>query len=220
MRSPRNRRGALRSPTQQREQSECRSAPGRCRPRCLFPGASRTSALYTRKLRSVGAETRHANSERPARLANQMEGCNCWPCVGHAVSNGLNQHVYADDCRRHHCCCRRLPRRLHPGRQPVAKRQASVDLRTVGDRNPGFWNARETLGRKAAIPVFVGDVAKGVVAAGVGVLIADDGVWGYRVCGDRRSDDRPRLPDLCQLQGRPEHPDLRRRSSRLRPGRQ
>ena len=84
----------------------------------------------------------------------------------------------------------------------VAKRQAAVDFRTVGDRNPGFWNARETLGRKAAIPVFVGDVAKGVVAAGVGVLIADDGVWGYRVCGDRRSDDRPRLPDLCQLQGR------------------
>lgn len=60
----------------------------------------------------------------------------------------------------------------------VANRRASVDLRTVGDRNPGFWNARAILGRKAAVPVFVGDVAKGVVAAGVGVLIADDGVWG------------------------------------------
>ena len=65
-----------------------------------------------------------------------------------------------------------------PVANAVAKRQASVDLRTVGDRNPGFWNARETLGKKAAIPVLVGDVAKGVVAAGVGVLIADDGVWG------------------------------------------
>lgn len=60
----------------------------------------------------------------------------------------------------------------------VARRRAAIDLRDVGDRNPGFWNARETLGRKAAIPVFVGDVAKGVVASGVGVLLAGDGVWG------------------------------------------
>ncbi len=60
----------------------------------------------------------------------------------------------------------------------VARRRAALDLRTVGDRNPGFWNARETLGRKAAIPVFVGDVAKGTAAAVVGVVLADDGVWG------------------------------------------
>jgi glycerol-3-phosphate acyltransferase PlsY len=60
----------------------------------------------------------------------------------------------------------------------VARRRAAVDLREVGDRNPGFWNARETLGKKAAVPVFVGDVAKGVVAASLGMLIADDGVWG------------------------------------------
>lgn len=60
----------------------------------------------------------------------------------------------------------------------VARRRAAVDLRDVGDRNPGFWNARETLGKGAAIPVFVGDVAKGLAAAGVGALLADDGVWG------------------------------------------
>ncbi len=60
----------------------------------------------------------------------------------------------------------------------VAKRRAAIDLRDVGDRNPGFWNARETLGRRAAVPVFIGDVAKGVAAAGVGALLADDGVWG------------------------------------------
>ncbi len=60
----------------------------------------------------------------------------------------------------------------------VARRRAAVDLREVGDRNPGFWNARETLGKKAAVPVFVGDVAKGVAAAGIGALLADDGVWG------------------------------------------
>jgi glycerol-3-phosphate acyltransferase PlsY len=60
----------------------------------------------------------------------------------------------------------------------VAKRRASIDLRDVGDHNPGFWNARETLGRMAAVPVFVGDVAKGLAAAIVGALLADDGVWG------------------------------------------
>ena len=60
----------------------------------------------------------------------------------------------------------------------VAGRRQAVDLRDVGDRNPGFWNARETLGRAAAVPVFIGDVATGVAAAGLGALLADDGVWG------------------------------------------
>ena len=60
----------------------------------------------------------------------------------------------------------------------VSRRRAAIDLRTVGDRNPGLWNARETLGARAAIPVFVGDVAKGLLAAGIGVVLADDGVWG------------------------------------------
>ena len=60
----------------------------------------------------------------------------------------------------------------------VARRRASVDLRDVGDRNPGFWNARETLGRRAAVPVFVGDVAKGAAAAGIGAVLAAPGVWG------------------------------------------
>jgi glycerol-3-phosphate acyltransferase PlsY len=67
----------------------------------------------------------------------------------------------------------------------VAARQARIDLREVGDRNPGYWNARETLGRRAAIPVFVGDSAKGVAAALVGTALADPGVWGlaYVGCG-------------------------------------
>lgn len=67
----------------------------------------------------------------------------------------------------------------------VAARRAEVDLRDVGDGNPGFWNARETLGRKAAIPVFVGDSLKGLAAALVGVALADPGVWGlaYVGCG-------------------------------------
>ncbi len=67
----------------------------------------------------------------------------------------------------------------------VAGRRAKIDLRDVGDRNPGFWNARETLGRRAAIPVFVGDSAKGVAAALIGAALADPGVWGlaYVGCG-------------------------------------
>jgi glycerol-3-phosphate acyltransferase PlsY len=67
----------------------------------------------------------------------------------------------------------------------VARRRARIDLREVGDGNPGFWNARETLGRTAAIPVFVGDSAKGVLAALVGTVLADPGVWGlaYVGCG-------------------------------------
>ncbi len=65
----------------------------------------------------------------------------------------------------------------------VARRRAGVDLREVGDRNPGFWNARETFGRAAAVPVFVGDVAKGVLAAGFGALLADPGVWGVAYVG-------------------------------------
>jgi glycerol-3-phosphate acyltransferase PlsY len=67
----------------------------------------------------------------------------------------------------------------------VAARRANVDLRDVGDGNPGFWNARETLGRRAAIPVFVGDSAKGLVAALVGAALADPGIWGlaYVGCG-------------------------------------
>lgn len=67
----------------------------------------------------------------------------------------------------------------------VARRRAGLDLRDVGDRNPGYWNAQATLGRQAALPVFVGDAAKGAVAALVGVALSDPGVWGlaYVGCG-------------------------------------
>ncbi len=65
----------------------------------------------------------------------------------------------------------------------VAARRARLDLRDVGDRNPGFWNARAALGVRAAMPVFVGDSAKGVVAALVGTLLADPGAWGLAYIG-------------------------------------
>lgn len=54
----------------------------------------------------------------------------------------------------------------------VTRRRGAADLRETGDRNPGYWNAKETLGRRAAVPVFVGDAAKGAVAAGIGVAVA------------------------------------------------
>ena len=65
----------------------------------------------------------------------------------------------------------------------VSRRRSAVDLRDVGDHNPGYWNAKETLGRRAALPIFVGDVAKGAAAALVGVALAPPGVWGMAYVG-------------------------------------
>jgi glycerol-3-phosphate acyltransferase PlsY len=59
----------------------------------------------------------------------------------------------------------------------LVSRARNVDLRTVGDRNPGWWNAREALGRRTALPVLVGDIAKGCLAASVGRAGAREGQW-------------------------------------------
>jgi acyl phosphate:glycerol-3-phosphate acyltransferase len=83
----------------------------------------------------------------------------------------------------------------------VAARRAKIDLRDVGDRNPGFWNARETLGRRAAIPVFVGDSAKGVVAALVGSVLADPGVWGLAYVGCAAAMVGHAFPVFAHLRG-------------------
>jgi glycerol-3-phosphate acyltransferase PlsY len=69
------------------------------------------------------------------------------------------------------------------GSIPVAdlvSRRAGVDLREVGDRNPGYWNAREQLGGRRAIPVLLGDGAKGAAAGAVGLVLAQDGLWGVK----------------------------------------
>lgn len=58
------------------------------------------------------------------------------------------------------------------GSVPVAvlvARSKGVDPRRSGDRNPGYWNVKALLGRRAAIPVFAGDVVKGAAAALGGV---------------------------------------------------
>jgi glycerol-3-phosphate acyltransferase PlsY len=67
------------------------------------------------------------------------------------------------------------------GSIPVAVlvgRRHRVDPRDVGDRNPGYWNVKEQLGGRRAVPVFVGDVAKGAAAGLVGLALATDGRWG------------------------------------------
>ena len=51
----------------------------------------------------------------------------------------------------------------------------SVDLRETGSRNPGAANAMQVLGKQWGAAVFVGDFAKGALAAALGRVIAGDG---------------------------------------------
>ena len=60
----------------------------------------------------------------------------------------------------------------------VARRHGTA-LRDSGDRNPGYWNAKSLLGGRAAVPVFVGDVAKGAVAAAIGRGLSGPWWMGY-----------------------------------------
>ena len=59
----------------------------------------------------------------------------------------------------------------------VARHHGVSDRRRVGDRNPGYWNARQQIGGRAALPIFVVDTAKGAAAAAVGLILADPGQW-------------------------------------------
>lgn len=66
------------------------------------------------------------------------------------------------------------------GSVPVAVlvgRRRGIDLRTVGDRNPGYWNAKQQLFRQDALLVFVGDAAKGLGAGVVGLVANGGGRW-------------------------------------------
>jgi glycerol-3-phosphate acyltransferase PlsY len=65
----------------------------------------------------------------------------------------------------------------------IARRNGVPDLRLTGDGNAGYWNAKNTLGRRAALPVFVGDAAKGAIAATVGLAIATDWWVAYLGAG-------------------------------------
>ncbi len=58
----------------------------------------------------------------------------------------------------------------------IARRHGVDDLRAVGDRNPGYWNARDRIGIRSSVPILLLDAAKAAAAAGVGIMLA--GVWG------------------------------------------
>lgn len=60
------------------------------------------------------------------------------------------------------------------GSVPVAvivARARGVDPRRSGDGNPGYWNVKGLLGRRAAVPVFAGDALKGTLAGLAGVAV-------------------------------------------------
>jgi acyl phosphate:glycerol-3-phosphate acyltransferase len=59
-----------------------------------------------------------------------------------------------------------------PTAQIVARRMG-VDPLRQGDGNPGWWNMRSLVSERLATVVLVGDVAKGVVAALIGLAL-----WG------------------------------------------
>jgi acyl phosphate:glycerol-3-phosphate acyltransferase len=58
----------------------------------------------------------------------------------------------------------------------LVARRHGVDLRRTADGNPGAWNALEQLGARRALPAFLGDGAKALVAGLAGVALA--GWWG------------------------------------------
>lgn len=54
----------------------------------------------------------------------------------------------------------------------IAKRMIGVDIRTQGSGNAGSTNVLRTLGKKAGILTFVGDLLKGVIAVLIAKVIA------------------------------------------------
>jgi acyl phosphate:glycerol-3-phosphate acyltransferase len=72
------------------------------------------------------------------------------------------------------------------GSVPVAVlvgRRSNIDPRDVGDRNPGYWNMRERVGARSAVPVFIGDALKGSLAAIVGRALGGPWWLGYVAAG-------------------------------------
>lgn len=55
----------------------------------------------------------------------------------------------------------------------LVARANGIDIRTVGSGNPGASNVTRVLGWRRGLWVFVLDAAKGGVAAGLGLLVAD-----------------------------------------------
>ncbi|WP_300278262.1 glycerol-3-phosphate 1-O-acyltransferase PlsY [Peptacetobacter sp.] len=54
----------------------------------------------------------------------------------------------------------------------IAKRVAGIDIRTKGSGNAGSTNVLRTLGKKAGVMTFLGDVLKGMIAVLIAYIIA------------------------------------------------
>ncbi|MEY3615146.1 MAG: hypothetical protein RLZZ518_146 [Actinomycetota bacterium] len=56
----------------------------------------------------------------------------------------------------------------------VTRRAGGPNLREVGDKNPGFWNATSVLERRDALTIFVGDLLKGVLSVVLAQAVSTD----------------------------------------------
>jgi glycerol-3-phosphate acyltransferase PlsY len=65
-----------------------------------------------------------------------------------------------------------------PSAQIVARRRG-IDIHAAGSGNPGASNTFRLLGWRSGVLVFALDVAKGAIAAGVGLFVADGHVGAY-----------------------------------------
>src|SRR5680860_1181488 len=54
----------------------------------------------------------------------------------------------------------------------IVARSRGVDIYSVGSGNPGTSNVLRTLGRGPAAMVLVGDLMKGLIASGIGFVLA------------------------------------------------
>ncbi len=65
-----------------------------------------------------------------------------------------------------------------PSAELVARRRG-IDITAAGSGNPGASNTFRVLGWRSGVLVFALDAAKGAIAAGVGLLVADGHVGAY-----------------------------------------
>lgn len=63
----------------------------------------------------------------------------------------------------------------------VARRAGAPDLREVGDKNPGFWNAKAHLNSGASTAVFIGDVLKGAIPVAIALVVGLEWWQSYLV---------------------------------------
>lgn len=90
------------------------------------------------------------------------------------------------------------------GSVPVALivgRRHGIDLRSVGDRNPGYWNAKQQLGERASRTVFVGDATKGLAAGVIASTLVSGGRWWIAYLGVGAAMVGHAFPVFARLQG-------------------